>query len=125
MRKALVLIMTAVIIVGLANLVRAPPPSDWPMFRHDLNHTGCSTSTAPNTNQIAWSYTTGDDVISSPAVVGGRVYVGSYDRKVYCLDAATGAFVWSYPTGNIAWSSPAVAGGMVYVGSLDCKVYCL
>jgi outer membrane protein assembly factor BamB len=30
-----------------------------------------------------WSYTTGNDVESSPAVSNGMVYVGSYDGKVY------------------------------------------
>jgi hypothetical protein len=31
----------------------------WPMFRHDLNNTGYSTSPAPNTNNTIWTYTTG------------------------------------------------------------------
>jgi hypothetical protein len=61
--------------------------------------------------------------MSSPAVVGGLVFVGSGDGKVYCLNAATGAFVWSYKTGGYVWSSPAVAGDVVYVGSTDWKSY--
>jgi len=66
-------------------------------------------------------------VQSSPAVVGGLVYVGSYDDNVYCLNAATGALVWSYLTGGPVGSSPAVVGGLVYVGSdsPDDNVYCL
>jgi outer membrane protein assembly factor BamB len=98
----------------------------WPMFHHDLTHTGYSTSTAPNTNQTLWSYTTGDCVLSSPAVAGGMVFVGSNDNKVYALSAATGTEVWNYTTGgSVGWSSPAVAGGVVYVGSYDYKVYAL
>ena len=50
----------------------------WPMFRHDIIHTGYSTSSAPNTNNVLWSYTTDDVVCSSPSVVDGKVYVGSY-----------------------------------------------
>ena len=34
----------------------------WPMFHHDLTHTGYSTSTAPNTNQTLWNYTNGSYV---------------------------------------------------------------
>jgi outer membrane protein assembly factor BamB len=64
-------------------------------------------------------------VWSSPAVAGGKVYVGSYDDNVYCLDADTGSKIWNYSTGNYVWSSPAVAGGKVYVGSGDYNVYCL
>jgi parallel beta-helix repeat protein len=64
-------------------------------------------------------------VDSSPAVVGGKVYVGSYDQNLYCLDASSGAYIWSYPTGNALDSSPAVVDGKVYFGSRDCNVYCL
>jgi len=97
----------------------------WPMFRYDLSHTGYSTSKAPNTNNTIWTYTTGNWLYSSPAVADGRVYIGSKDAKVYCLNASTGAFIWSYTTGNCVESSPAVADGRVYVGSIDGKVYCL
>jgi len=62
-------------------------------------------------------------VDSSPAVADGKVYVGSYDNKTYCLNASTGAKIWSYTTGSCVVSSPAVADGKVYVGSLDGKVY--
>ncbi|WP_257137081.1 PQQ-binding-like beta-propeller repeat protein [Streptomyces sp. gb14] len=37
-----------------------------------------------------WTHTTGDWVISLPAVVDGTVYIGSSDKTVYALDAATG-----------------------------------
>ncbi len=96
----------------------------WPMFRHDQNHTGYSTSTAPNTSYLLWYYTMGG-VDSSPAVADGRVYVGSADDNVYCLDALTGTKIWNYATGWLVLSSPAVADGKVYVGSWDCNVYCL
>ena len=101
----------------------------WPMFRHDLSHTGYSTSTAPNTNNTIWSYTTGGAVESSPAVADGRVYVDSFyvdsfDYKIYCLNASTGAHIWNFTTYSY-YSSPAVADGKVYVGSTDMKVWCL
>jgi len=37
------------------------------------------------TGARVWNYTTGGWVFSSPAVVGGRVYVWSGDGKIYCL----------------------------------------
>ena len=97
----------------------------WPMFRHNLAHTGYSTSTAPNTNSILWSYKTRASVWSSPAVAGGKVYVGSNDNNTYCLDADTGSEIWSFKTGRNVFSSPAVADRKVYVGSSDDNVYCL
>jgi len=97
----------------------------WPTFHHDIIHSGYSESPAPGTNNKLWNYTTGNEVLSSPAVVAGRVYVGSYDNRTYCLDASTGAQVWNYTTGSFVFSSPAVVAGRVYVGSFDKRVYCL
>ncbi len=37
-----------------------------------------------------WTFKTGFEVMSSPAVVNGRVYTGADDGNVYCLNAATG-----------------------------------
>jgi len=74
---------------------------------------------------LKWKYTTGSSVTSSPAVADGRVYVGSYDYNVYCLNAENGELIWSYTTGNLVFSSPAIADGRVYVGSYDYNVYCL
>jgi len=101
----------------------------WPSFHHDLRHTGYSTSEAPDDNHTLWSYHTGGNVESSPAVADGKVYVGSeysgFCGRVYAFDALTGGFIWSYQTDNWARSSPAVADGKVYVGSDDGKVYAL
>jgi len=72
-----------------------------------------------------WNYTTGDVVISSPAVADGVVYIGSNDHNVYALDASTGTLLWNYTTGDVVISSPAVADGVVYIGSYDRNVYAL
>jgi outer membrane protein assembly factor BamB len=60
---------------------------------------------------------------SSPAVAGGTLYVGSGDRSVYALDAATGKARWRYRTGDVVHASPAVADGAVYAGSWDGFLY--
>ena len=73
---------------------------------------------------LKWSYATGT-VTSSPAVTNGRVYVGSYDDKVYCLNAENGSPIWSFITGGAIYSSPAVAYGKIFIGSRDRNVYCL
>jgi len=102
---------------GLLRPQSTVDPTDWwPMFHHDSNHTGYSTSTGPSTNNILWTYHTGSGV-DSPSVVGGFVYVGSYDGQVYCLNAITGALVWNCTIGAEVESSPAVVGGLVYMGS--------
>jgi outer membrane protein assembly factor BamB len=64
-------------------------------------------------------FTTSSYVASSPAVVSGVVYVGSFDNNTYALDAATGALIWNLTTGYdiCMQSSPAVHGDLVYTGS--------
>lgn len=97
----------------------------WQMFRHDTIHTGYSTITSPEDNQVLWSYQTNDVTSSSPAVSHGRVYVGSWDSNVYCFHMDTGERIWNYSTDGPVTSSPAVVNGKVYVGSQDTRLYCL
>ena len=101
-----------------------PSQDEWPMFRGQLNHTGeahtpCINSAIPFSNYFTSGYIT-----SSPAVAGGRVYVGGGDRRIYCLNATTGKQLWNYTMDWGFWSSPAVVGGRVYMGA-GYKLYCL
>jgi glucose dehydrogenase len=41
-----------------------------------------------------------DAFLSSPVVAGGRVYIGSWDRCLYALNADTGAVLWKFETGD-------------------------
>ncbi|MCX5898589.1 MAG: PQQ-like beta-propeller repeat protein, partial [Proteobacteria bacterium] len=75
--------------------------------------------------RVVWAFDTQRDVDASPAVVDGRVYIGSDSKKLYCLDATTGDSIWEFKAGGVMRSSPAVAGGYVYAGSHDHKIYCL
>ncbi len=65
-------------------------------------------------------FSTGGQVVSSPAVANGIVYFGSYDGKIYALHAGNGTEYWNYTTTGVApnqiYSSPAVANGHVYIG---------
>ena len=84
-----------------------------------------------------WSFQTGNSVASppngappppiasSPAVVGGVVYIGSEDKNVYAIDAQSGKQKWAFQTGFFVVSSPAVRDGVVYVGSFDKNLYAI
>ena len=75
------------------------------------------------TRPAKWTYATGGEVRSSPAVADGVVFVGSNDAKLHVVDAATGEAKWTYATGGPVSSSPAVADSVVYVGSEDMKLH--
>lgn len=50
----------------------------WRMRSHDAQRTGFSTSFAPNTNHISWSYSSGNGIdLSSVAVVDDKLYIGT------------------------------------------------
>lgn len=74
---------------------------------------------------VAWTFTTGAAILSSPALAGGKIYVTSLDTYLYALNATTGKLLWKFTTGQLLDSSPAVAQGMVYFGSWDENFYAL
>ena len=50
----------------------------WRMRSHDPQRTGFSSSIAPNTNHISWSYSTGNAIdLSSAAIVENKIYIGT------------------------------------------------
>jgi len=110
-------IIPAVFTKASASTGPTVPIDWWPMFHHDLSHTGYSSSTGPETSDILWVYTTGGPIdIASPIASNGIVYMTSTDGNLYALDAATGAYIWSFFVGIYA-HSPAVSDGVVYTGS--------
>ncbi len=93
------------------------------MFRGDAAHLGVYASTAPTLTHVKWRFATRGKIFSSPAVLGGVVYVGSTDGNLYAVRAADGSLAWRFPTHGPVNSSPAVADGLVFFSSLDGNVY--
>ena len=109
-------------LVALLGLVAAA--CDWNQFGTYAAHTRSTYDTAIDLVDVGdvaevWSIPTAGAIDSSPAVVGGRVYVGSTDGTLYVQDARTGAPEWSAATGGAISSSPAVHQGSVFIGSDD------
>src|SRR5215475_6314312 len=55
------------------------------------------------------------NMISSPALENGRVYVAFTDGTIRALDAANGQPIWSIIQPGGAFSSPAVTNGRLYI----------
>ncbi len=99
-------------------------PQDWSMLLNDPQHSGYGNG--PTGLSMKWTATTGGGIVSSPTLVNGVAYVGSYDGKIYAFNAGTGQQIWNYPTGKIGFSSTvAVVNGKLYTGADDGNVYCL
>lgn len=97
--------------------------SDWPMFRHDLSHSGFTNGSVTGSVNLFWVFSTGGFVRSSPAVVNGSIFFGSWDGFFYCLDANSGGLLWKYPIREVIATSPAVDSGRVCFGADDGYVY--
>ena len=95
----------------------------WPMFHHDVRHTGQGEYAGPLNPMLAWSYETGGDITSSPAIApDSKIYVGSNDVRVYGF-TQDGRLSWSYRTAGNVESSPAIDfDGCCYIGSNDNRV---
>jgi outer membrane protein assembly factor BamB len=98
-------------------------PAQSPMFRGGPAHEGVYASTAPTLRDVAWKFRTEGRVLSSPAVVGTTVYVGSTDGRLYAIDRSSGTERWRFQTRGPISSSPAVADGLVYISSVDGLIY--
>jgi outer membrane protein assembly factor BamB len=132
--RAVLVIITLMLLgtfYGLLNQSRVyavTSADDWPMYHHDVAHTGYSDGNVPTTlpGQL-WNYTLElDHPLSNPnppAVTDGFVYLTSL-YNLSCFDAFTGEIIWNFPIESYGRCAPAVVNGQVYVGSVN-GVYCL
>jgi len=95
---------------------------EWPTLGHDAQRTGYSISSAPETDQIAWTFN-GAGSFSSPTVAGDKVFIGSEDGYIRAINVINGKEVWNFKAGDEV-ASPTFADGRIYTGSLGI-FYCL
>jgi outer membrane protein assembly factor BamB len=124
-RDLLVRCTIAGIIILLARVLVPPAraqlaSSPWPMFHHDLQHTGLSAfDTSANIGALKWQSSGGLGrpapwYLGSSAAVGadGTIYVGGHSLYAINPDGST---KWTFP--GTSFSSPAIgADGTIYVG---------
>jgi len=60
-----------------------------------------------------------------PAIHDNKIYFGSKDHYIYCLNVDNGSLVWKYETGSAVYSSPTIINGRLYIGLNDHYIYCL
>ena len=60
---------------------------------------------------------TGSYVYSSPAASGGRVFFGSYNGRLYAVNARSGRVLWSVGAGGPVSGAAVVVDRIAYAGS--------
>jgi len=96
---------------------------DWPMHRGGPELAGWRDVDLNGEPALQWTFDSGGPVISSAAISGGRVFVGSKTGKVHALGLADGMEIWATQTEGAVEATPCVVEGRVYVGSSDGKLY--
>lgn len=74
---------------------------------------------------LAWKYSLGAPVYSSPVISEQTVYFGCLDSIFYALDLESGDLKWSFKTGGEIRSTCAIKDNMICFTSGDGKLYCL
>ena len=123
---------------------QAEAGADWPLFRGSLARTGVvAGSPEPTSGDIRWTFKGegGEAFLSSPAVVGNRVYftTGVIEPggtgRIVCLDADTGTLAWVAAPKDpddyeATFSSPSISGEYLVVGeglhdTTDARIVCI
>ena len=97
----------------------------WPMFHHDLSHTGRCSAIGPETDSELWSFYGGGRVMCQPTIGSdGTIYFGQcYGSAQFFALNPDGTLKWCYPMGGyILGSSLSPDGSTIYFGSGDFNV---
>jgi len=108
--------------------------TSWNGWGRDLGNSryqprpGLSAADVPKL-KLKWAFGFANDTVRSaqPAVVGGRVYVGSASGVIYSLDASSGCTYWIYDAGSMVRTAISLgrAGGkmIAYFGDTRATVH--
>jgi len=129
--------------------------ADWPTYRHDAQRSASSTASVGAQPKVLWRWTpagagsytnlyapggttnaygppnggrqrmSADFLPTAPVAVAGRVWFGSADGVVRCVNAADGKEIWKFATDSMLFAPPTIWQGRVLIGGGDGRVYCL
>ncbi len=118
----LLLGMCLLILVSFA--LHAQSAGNFSNYRGNRQLTGYFNTDLPDKVSMMWTFTTEDEIKSSPVIQGNRIVIGSTDGNVYCLDQ-NGKQVWQHEAGNAIEATALIHNGNVYIGDLSGNFYSL
>jgi outer membrane protein assembly factor BamB len=66
-----------------------------------------------------------DSILTPPALVNGKLFLGTLDGRVVCLSAMSGETLWTVSIGEPVLLQPAVAYGRVYAPTAAGSLFCI
>src|SRR6185436_14688250 len=117
----------------------APPPTSVPTWLGNTSRNFYGTGPWSNQpSEVLWEFETkfiagrlhkdpwgGTSWPGQPSVGEDRVYFGSADGNLYCLNKKDGSLIWSFKTEDSLKSTPTIAGDFLLASGLDHYLYCL
>jgi eukaryotic-like serine/threonine-protein kinase len=97
--------------------------SDWLSFRGSQANIGRTIETISEQPKLQWKFSTGGPIKGTAVTQNDRVYIGSEDKKIYCLELKTGKLIWSKELGDIIESSPLCLENDIVVGTANGELY--
>ncbi|MDQ7825234.1 MAG: PQQ-binding-like beta-propeller repeat protein [Candidatus Eremiobacteraeota bacterium] len=105
-----------------------------PLYYRGLIYLACTMSGLrcinPDSGTTLWNFKDSNAWITmwndaSPCADESRVFFGSRDGRLYCLDGQRGSLLWEFRTRGKVTSSPCCAGGYLFFGCDDRHLYCI
>lgn len=72
-----------------------------------------------------WTFKTGEQIRSSPALKDRVLVFGCDDGAVYALNSQNGKLLWKMETGASVSATPIMSGERIFIGSADSTFYAL
>jgi outer membrane protein assembly factor BamB len=77
-----------------------------------------------NQPKLLWKFPTENKLWSKPLLAEGKLYQGSFDHKLYAIDAANGKELWRFEASTAPIAvQPVLKDGVLYFGAFDSNFY--
>ncbi len=87
------------------------------------NYANCSISESEP--EEVWQTNLGyHEIVTQPIISVGKVYIGTDDGVLHCLDASSGNYLWEFKTDKYGIESPSILGNKCYV-TAGSAIFCL
>lgn len=150
--RTLIMLLLAAIVGGILLIALVNNPitdvdvaetgtTDWPQLQHDAQRSGRSNYGLVGPFTVKWRWLGGNKwpdtsspadfkgveipVLAQPIVGDNKVYVGSYNGKLYAINLDTGNTAWSFTTGGPLLHTAGYAQTKVFTGSSDGNFYAI
>ena len=114
---AYTLILTVIIAFAVAcgcSIASTLPASEWRKYQSQADNN--AVFDLPNW-RVSWRKAISGRINGGLSIVGDTLYVEGFDRKLYAIEATTGAERWEASLSNIAMNTPLVVNGKILVGT--------